>query len=468
MKLTRNLFGIVALSLCLGFASCSDDDDPLNNDPLNNEPQYSQAQVTNSELKTILEQNGLHFDDQGHLLLDEAANNLKALDLSGKKISDYKELSVLPNLVELNLSNNEFGPTFDFGILPAQITAVDLRGNDIYEYENLVNIETAENGDEKITLVRDLTKFYLPETAKNNCNEIVAYYNTDKDVDMKLEDAPYTTLREVPDAAIREILKTSFPSLFDKKETDKINLNNRLIDATEAQAALFLAADSWGSPLEGVTSLEGVQYVTMNKGYNGTMFIASFAEADKVEMPYIVLNPNMAQMVMMNVSTPKMDFSKATNLCTAQITNNEGLETLDLSNCKLLGQRGIDAELDIMNNPSSLRFVNCNSLKKIIFPKNAKNLEALELSNTKALEELDLSRFEYIASLIIAGELKCNITYLDYKWGKYPTAKFGTSEKIFAKPETLAFCKKYNDQLKQVLPSSASGLPMFIWKNHIK
>lgn len=373
---------------------------------------------------------------------------------------------MLPNLTELNLSNNDFGPTFDFSILPAQITAVDLRGNDIYKYENLVNIETAENGDEKITLVRDLTKFYLPEAAKNNCNEIVAYYNTDKEVDMKLEDAPYTTLREVPDAAIHEILKTSFPSLFDKTEKDKINLNNRLIDAAESQTALILAANAWGEPLEGVTSLEGIQYVVMNKGYNGTMFVASFAETDKMEMPYIEFNPNMAQMAMMNVSTPKMDLSKATNLCVLQVTNNEGLETLDLSNCKLLGQRDIDTELDI-TNPSSLQFVNCNNLKKIIFPKDAKNLGTLELTNTQALEELDLSRFDYIGTLVIAGELKCNITYLDYKWGKYPTAMFGTSEKIFAKPETLAFCKKYNDQLRQITPGMASGLPDFLWKNHI-
>ena len=472
MKSKRNLWGIATLALCLGLAACSEDNvlntDIAPNDENEMEQEYSQGQVTNSELRAILEQKGLHFDEQGHLLLDEAADNLTSLDLSGKHLSDYKELSVLPNLVEVNLSNNDFGPTFDFGILPAQITAVDLTDNEIYEYKNLVTIEAAENGDEKVTLVRDLSKLYLPETAKYNCNEIVAYYHTDKEVDMKLVDAPYTTLREVPDPLVREILQTSFPSVFDDQEGDKIDLSKRFTDPTEAEASIFLAGDAWGGPLDGVTSLEGVEYITMNKGYKGSMFVASFTPGGKVEMPYIVLNPALTKMVLINVSTPKIDFSKATNLCTVQITNNEGLEWVDLSNCTLLGQRGAEAELNVMNNSSSLRFVNCTNLKKLLLPKEAKNLEALELANTNAIEEIDLARFDYIGTLIVAGDLKCDISYPDYKWDHFPSARFGTSEAVFAKEETVAFCRKYNDNLKQTLPNRAAGLPDFYWRDHLE
>ena len=452
----KKIIVMTALAMGLCLSSCT------------KEEVYSDKPFTNMELKTILQEKGVTFNEAGCILLDDAARAITSLDLSGKKIADFAGLEALPNLTELILANNEYGPVFDFATVPAQITSIDLSGNKFFSVKNLVDIKEEANGDEKVTLLHDFSKFVLPESAKSDCNELVAYYTTDTEVEMKLGTQAYNTLREVPDPAIREALKNSFASIF--TEDGKIDLQKRFVDPTEAQAAIFLAADSWGSPMEGVTSLEGVQYVIMNKGYKGSMFVASFA-AD-IEMPSFILNDNMAQMVTINLSTPYMDLSKAKNLCTMQVTNNKGLTNLDFSNCVLLGQRGIDMELDMMNNPSSLRFVNCNGLKSLVFPAKAKHLEALELSNAKSLEKLDLSQFEHIGSLIIAGDINCDVTYLDYNWAKYKKAKFGTSENVFAKPETKAFCKKFykkdtNEGLRVVFPSSDANIPNFIWSDHI-
>ncbi|EXY65686.1 hypothetical protein M085_1836, partial [Bacteroides fragilis str. 3986 N(B)19] len=41
--------------------------------------------MKNSELKTILQQKGYQFNEQGNLLLDDLANNTTTLDLSGTK-----------------------------------------------------------------------------------------------------------------------------------------------------------------------------------------------------------------------------------------------------------------------------------------------------------------------------------------------------------------------------------------------
>ena len=49
MKIFKNFIGLAALALCLGFASCSSDDDA---------PSYSNAAVSNSELMTILKGKG--------------------------------------------------------------------------------------------------------------------------------------------------------------------------------------------------------------------------------------------------------------------------------------------------------------------------------------------------------------------------------------------------------------------------
>ena len=70
MNNLRNYLGLSALTMGLCLMSCNDD----------NTPSYSQTTMKNSELKTILQQKGYQFNEQGNLLLDDLANNTTTLD----------------------------------------------------------------------------------------------------------------------------------------------------------------------------------------------------------------------------------------------------------------------------------------------------------------------------------------------------------------------------------------------------
>lgn len=131
---------------------------------------------------TILKGKGYQFDENGKMLLDDKANSTTSLDLSGTKVDTaaLKELSVFPNLKELNLSSNGYGETFDFSVLPAQITGIDLTNNDIYNYDNLVKVTVEENGDETVENVHNITKLYLPEEAKYNIAQLMRFYRQNK------------------------------------------------------------------------------------------------------------------------------------------------------------------------------------------------------------------------------------------------------------------------------------------------
>lgn len=228
MKRNNLHVGLMAFAMLLVGASCSDDDTPS----------YSTGAVQNTELKNILAQRGYTFNEDGNLLLDDLANNTTTLDLSGTQISTdaLAELSMFPNLTDVDLSDNGYGPAFDFAKLPEQITGIDLTGNEIYDYNNLINVEIAENGDENITNVHTITKLYLPEEAKDNCMDLMRFYRQNKDaitngsIDMKMEDEEgklqsYTSLREVPDGNLLTYLKTNFPDLLDG---DQIDISNHL------------------------------------------------------------------------------------------------------------------------------------------------------------------------------------------------------------------------------------------------
>lgn len=435
MKFKNNLFGIAAMALCLGLASCSDDD----------ELQFSQAQVTNSELKTILEQNGLHFDDQGHLLLDEAANNLKALDLSGKKISDYKELSVLPNLVELNLSNNEFGPTFDFGILPSQIKVLDLTGNEIYEVANLADINEQTGA---VTLKLDFDKLTLPETAKYDCYELPQYFITDKEVDMKLGTKAYSNLREVPDANTLAILKASFKSLFDG---DKIDISRRLVDPKQKMAEINTLLMPDGQTSADVTSVEGVEYVAMNKGYEGGTI--QLGAGKECILPYIKIGKSVSKFTTSTVATQIVDFSEAENITCVWFSNNTGIQEIDLSASKKLGQRSYAEENGAMKNESTIDIINCENFKSLKLPKAAKIVNSIQVGLCPNLESLDLSGLRSLSIATFATLPKCKISYPQYDFSLRPAEGyarhcFGISPDMWEKhPETKEMLDKYHDGL---------------------
>ena len=182
MKIFKNFIGLAALALCLGFASCDSDDDA---------PSYSNVAVSNSELMTILKAKGYQFDENGKMLLDDKANSTTSLDLSGTKVDTaaLKELSVFPNLKELNLSSNGYGPVFHIASLPSQITGLDLQGNDIYDFDGLVTAKV-ENDEVKATILHEFTKLYLPASCKYNVEDLMPFYTQNeaenKTVDMQM------------------------------------------------------------------------------------------------------------------------------------------------------------------------------------------------------------------------------------------------------------------------------------------
>lgn len=261
MKIVKNLTLPVLVFLVMGLASCSSDDNTVH---------YSTNSLKNTELMTVLKSKGYQFDKDGKLELNDLANNTTSLDLSGTNLKDLSGLDILPNLKDVKLSNNGYGPVFDFAQLPAQITGVDLTGNDIYDFEGLVNVKTEENGDETVTQLHKITKLYLPQTAKFNIKDLVRFYREKKaeiesgSIDVKMETAKgdlqkYNTIREIPDENIRANFKKYFSSIFDE-DGIHIDISKRLSNKDRSNACVF---NEWYGVATAET-LEGVQYIVNN------------------------------------------------------------------------------------------------------------------------------------------------------------------------------------------------------------
>ena len=260
MKIKSLVLPLMAFCV-LGFTSCSDD----------NGPGYSASALKNTELMTILKSKGYTFDQEGKLELNDLANNTTSLDLSGTKLTDFTGLDILPNLKEVKLANNGYGPSFDFAKLPAQITGIDLTGNDIHNYDNLVSVKVEENDDETVTNLHNITKLYLPAEAKFNIKDLVRFYRKNKadiesgKIDMQMADdkgtlRKYNTLRTIPDDNIRKNFKKFFSSIFDA-DSIHIDINKRMSN-TDKQNNCSLG--SWNG-VSSATTLEGIQYILIGK-----------------------------------------------------------------------------------------------------------------------------------------------------------------------------------------------------------
>ena len=444
------------LGLCC--ASCSDDEGFS----------YSQKPVTNSDLKTILVQKGYRFSEDGKLLLDDLANNTTTLDLSGSQISTdaLSELSMFPNLTDVDLSDNGYGPAFDFAKLPEQITGVDLTGNEIYEYPGLVNIKTQENGDETVTVLHKLTKLNLPEEAKYNCVEIPAFFSNTEGVDMKMENGEgtteaYNTLREVPDTTLRSMLQKLYESLF---EGDKIDISRRMVDPSQRTKELII--NTFSIPKgETVKTVEGVEYIIMNPSYQGASILLEPSE--ECTLPYLKINPDNRMVYFVNINTPNLDISHAEKLCTFYTQKNRDIKNIDFSHCTLMGQRSFEAETDVFNNASQITFLECENLETVTWPKAAKILDSVGFEMLPKLKDVDLSQFEYI-TMSLSG-LNCSIKYPNYNWNIYYEkvnfTPFAISEDIYNKEETKAFLDANHKYLKEFSPNVGKR---YRWSKHYK
>ena len=455
MKILKNFIGLAALALCLGFASCGSDDDA---------PSYSAATVDNSQLKTLLVSKGYTFDENGKLLLDDKATSTTSLDLSGTQVDTaaLKELSVFPNLKELNLSNNGYGPVFHIASLPSQITGLDLQGNDIYDFDGLVNAKV-ENDEVKATILHEFTKLYLPASCKYNVEDLMPFYTQNeaenKTVDMQMVNdkgslEKYNTLREIPDEYFRAYLKTKFASLF--VNDTYIDISKPMELASKGEA-IYIGFDNSFADADKIKSYTGIEYF-INNPYYDPFAVTVNNLSNNCSISYIAPRKNIVALGLCNVSTlPEIDLSQATNLVNFSLEKNNNVESVDLTNTLIANQKVTDIDVRWGNG---LNCLSCSNLKEIKLPKSEygiigiiflydlPSLKEMDLSNIRAITELNLLRLDN-ASIIypeLKYVLKSDDTLEDIS-NTSETIELAISEDVFNTESAKAFITKYRDNL---------------------
>lgn len=420
MKIFKNFIGLAALALCLGFASCSSDDDA---------PSYSNVAVSNSELMTILKAKGYQFDENGKMLLDDKANSTTSLDLSGTKVDTaaLKELSVFPNLKELNLRSNGYGPVFHIASLPSQITGLDLQGNDIYDFDGLVTAKV-ENDEVKATILHNFTKLYLPASCKYNVEDLMPFYTQNeaekKTVDMQMVNdkgslEKYNTLREIPDEYFRAYLKMKFASLF--ADDTHIDISKPMKNNEQGES-LTLGLTNQFADVNKIQSISGIECFINNPYYQP--FFVSIAINNNVlfETKYLDLHSNIKGLMLNNVNTTEgINFANATSLVTLILTHNDGIKEADLSNTLISAQDVKDFDATLQNG-ISIKY--CKNLETLLLPKTDKGVvNTCELIQLPKLKSVDLSSIKGLETLALVVLPNCSITYPNLKYTYYSESK---------------------------------------------
>ena len=473
MRNVKQIISMAALALCLGFTSCSNDD-PM--------PSYSNVAVNDSELMTILKSRGYQFDDKGKLLLDEKANNTTSLDLSGTKIktSALKELSVFPNLKDLNLSNNAYGPVFHIASLPSQITGLDLQGNAIYDFDGLVTAKV-ENDEVKATILHEFTKLYLPASCKYNVEDLMPFYTQNeaenKTVDMQMVNdkgslEKYNTLREIPDTYFAAYLKNLFASIF--VDDTHIDISKPLAP-TEVNVMIALETKLQYKDIAQIQSISGIEYFINNPYYPDFSVLMRYAKnKEPYTIAYIAPRSNIKGLNLLNTNTLNgIDLSGATKLAAIQLSNNETLKTLDLSKTLIANQDFKEWDATLKNG---LYILNCQNLEDLVLPTPNKryisNLILIQLPNLKTVNLQDFDGFEFF---VLIGLDNCKITYpanMLYAYGKENLEtstipiEFTVSENVFSMEETKAFITKYKAHLSDGY-TSYRKLGAYKWSKYL-
>lgn len=385
MKTKKILLPLVALFV-LGLSSCCDEKEGLT---------YSSTVLKNSELKTILTSKGFSFDKDGKLELNNLATSTVSLDLSNTKLKDLSGLDILPNLKEVKLSNNDYGPVFDFSILPSQITSVDLTGNNIYDFEGLVETKT-ENEELKTTVLHPLKKLYLPASAKYNVEDLMPFNMVQgQETDLKMADSTgklekYTTVREIPDPIFCEYLKTLYPSMFiDKNHIDF----SKMPKLTEQGQNIYLLLPE---EKENPASIEGVEYFINNPFLAKFMVMLNTGRSYKVG--YLMPRKNIDVFALFSIEAEgEIDFSKATSLDVLGLVKCPSVKHLDLSHTKVCNQDIKDFHPMADN---SLNLVHCPNVETITLANPAKGAtNRVLLVDLPKLKKVDLSSITTLGDL---------------------------------------------------------------------
>lgn len=462
MKNLKTIIGLAAMALCLGFASCSSDDDA---------PSYSTAAVSNSELMTILKDKGYQFNEQGNLLLDDKATSTTSLDLSGTKISQkaLAELNILPNLTDVNLSNNGYGPVFHVDSLPTQIKGLDLQGNEIYDFEGLVDAKVV-NDEVVATVLHPFNKLYLPASCKYNVEDLMPFYTanngegraTANTLDMKMVNdkgslEAYNTLREIPDEYFRAYLKNLFPSLF----VDGTHIDiSKPMSASERGINISLEDANQFADYYKISSISGIEYFINNPYYNDFFVALIFAHEESLHISCLMPHNNIKGILFKGVTFDSLfDLSHATSLVSLSLTDFHSLKSIDLSKTLIGNQQVGDFDRSLANG---IHLFDSEDLESIKFNDSmiGKTL-LMEFANLPKLASLDLSKFIGLYNLYLFQLPECQIKYPDLQYimvsdGDYKETKLSDGEQldflmtendVFALSSTKEFITKYRNNL---------------------
>lgn len=473
MKITRLMAGLIASAMCAGFTSCDESDDSV-------APSYSTALITDANLRTALAAHGFLFDETGAILLTDSVKAVTSVDLSNANVDTaaLKQLAALPALTDVTLSGNGYGPIFDFNSLPAQITGVDLTGNEIFDFENLVkatpNDPSHADYTPATTIVRtNLKKLYLPASAKYNIEDLMPYFTKNEEdgvtVDMQMADdngtlKAYDCLRSVPDDYFRNLLKQNFASIF--TSDDYIDISKPMAVSDMGNNLALMYVDDIKNFGANVKSLEGIEYIINNPFYNPLFIFMSQRDSNEstwwtenYEVSYLMPGSNIQGIEVSNMSTPKgFNLSKATGLAYLMCENNKDITELDFSNTLLGRQQPEDMYLMLDN---AIKMVGCDKLEKIILPEGAdKIICSVYLRDLPALKTFDMSDVTSLRTLVLINLQNCAISwpmnavnYVENHDALYPVAETGDQwdlaigEDVFNQDGTKEFIKKFKNNL---------------------
>ena len=422
-------------------------------------PENGKIAIENPALVTALKEQGFTFEGNT-LVVNDKVRTTTSLNLSGKQLTDVKGLDAFPALSEVNLSNNKFAQTFDFGTLPATVKSVNLSGNELYDFKNLATTDYSDNAQEPYKLIRSFDKLVLPATAKYNMDVLPAYVKLTPKSDVQILNAQgttekYTTLREVPDPVLLQYLKANFASVF---SGDKIDLSKRL-SSEEAVNALMISQASQNNPniidTSKINNLEGIEYIISNPLLKATIYI-ELSATKKQTIPYLKLGQKVGGFGIVWVDTPNIDLSKAENLIAIQIMNNASIKKIDLSASKAIMQKGVANHNNFSG--TAIRFANCSQLEEVIFPDVSKapapiSAYSISFLNLPALKSIiDLSKLQVVQYIYLGG-ISAKVIYPTQKFLYYlsrgekdntnGTLFFTPTKEIFNRPETKKFVETY-------------------------
>lgn len=422
------------------------------------------------------------------MLLDDKANSTTSLDLSGTKVDTaaLKELSVFPNLKELNLSSNGYGPVFHIASLPSQITGLDLQGNDIYDFDGLVTAKV-ENDEVKATIIHEFTKLYLPVSCKYNVEDLMPFYTQNeaenKTVDMQMVNdkgslEKYNTLREIPDTYFAAYLKMNFSSVF--TSDGKLDISKPL-GLEDRGRNIFLQYDTQYEDIEKIASIEGIEYFVNNPFYPSFYVFIDVQSSTGQTKQFVChrLSPrqNVRGLVVGNTNfVGGLDLNEATNLSSLGISNNPSVTSLDLTNTAFLNQDTKDFDVTMSN---CLDCRDCENLEEIkIKADNKKVTYQVILANLPKLKSIDLQSIEAIGEFVLCQLPNCDITYPSnliatysssankvYDFASNPKRKvfFTISQDVLDKAGTQEFINKYSAHLRDDSSSFSKYNPVN-WK----